>query len=78
MPNITWRMDFMHDTLSNGVSYRTFNVIDDNTREGIAISMDTCLNSKRVILELDKLIAWRDKPKYIRVDNGPEFISAAL
>jgi putative transposase len=40
--------------------------------------MDTCLNSKRVIRELDQLIAWRGKPKYIRVDNGPEFISAAL
>jgi putative transposase len=78
MPNITWSMDFMHDTLSNGVSFRTFNVIDDHNREELAISMDTCLNSKRVIRELDQLIAWRGKPKYIRVDNGPEFISAAL
>jgi putative transposase len=58
MPNITWNMDFMHDKLSNGVSFKTFNVIDYYNREGIAIYMNTCLNSKRVIRELDQLIAW--------------------
>jgi putative transposase len=77
-PNITWSMDFMHDTLSNGVNFRTLNIIDDFNREALTITMDTSLTSKRVIRELDQLIAWRGAPQKIRVDNGPEFIADAL
>jgi putative transposase len=77
-PNITWSMDFMADTLQNGVSYRSLNIIDDHNREGLTITMDVSLSSKRVIRELDNLIAWRGAPQCIRVDNGPEFIAAAL
>lgn len=77
-PNITWSMDFMHDTLSNGVTFRTLNVIDDFNREALTITMDTSLTSKRVIRELDQLIAWRGAPQKIRVDNGPEFIAEAI
>ena len=77
-PNITWSMDFMHDTLSNGVTFRTLNIIDDFNREALAIKMDTSLTGKRVIKELNQLIAWRGTPQKIRVDNGPEFICEAL
>lgn len=77
-PNLTWSMDFMHDTLSNGVNFRTLNIIDDFNREALTITMDTSLTSKRVIRELDQLIAWRGAPQKIRVDNGPEFIADAL
>jgi putative transposase len=77
-PNITWSMDFMHDTLNNGVTFRSLNVIDDYNREALAITLDTSLSSKRVIRELDQLIAWRGKPLKIRVDNGPEFIAQAM
>lgn len=77
-PNITWSMDFMHDTLNNGVNFRTLNVIDDHNREGLLMAMDTSLTSRRVIRELDQLIAWRGAPKKIRVDNGPEFIAEQL
>lgn len=77
-PNITWSMDFMHDTLSNGIAFRSLNIIDDYNREALNITVDTSLASKRVIRELDKLIAWRGQPGRIRVDNGPEFIAEAL
>jgi len=77
-PNITWSMDFMHDTLSNGINFRSLNIIDDYNREALCITVDTSLTSKRVIRELDKLIAWRGTPTRIRVDNGPEFIAEAL
>lgn len=77
-PNITWSMDFMHDTLLNGVNFRTLNVIDDFNREALLMTMDTSLTSKRVIRELDQMIAWRGAPQKIRVDNGPEFIAEAL
>ena len=70
--------DFMHDVLSNGVKFRSFNVIDDFNRECLNLTLDTSINSKRVIRELDKLIAWRGMPRRIRVDNGPEYISNAM
>ena len=78
MPNITWSMDFMHDSLQFGKTFRSFNVIDDFNREALNITIDTSLNSKRVIRELNKLIDWRGKPEKIWVDNGPEFIANAL
>ena len=68
----------MHDSLDNGISFRALNVIDDFNREALMIKMDTSLTSRRVIRELDQLIAWRGAPRKIRVDNGPEFISEAL
>jgi len=76
--NETWSMDFMHDQLSDGRSYRLFNVIDDYNREGLGIDVDISLPATRVILSLDRIIEWRGKPKAIRCDNGPEYISELL
>lgn len=76
--NECWSMDFMHDTLSDGRSYRLFNVIDDYNREGLCIDVDLSLPALRVIRALDQVIEWRGKPKMIRCDNGPEYISAVL
>ena len=42
------------------------------------ITLDTSITSKRVIRQLEQLIAWRGKPERIRVDNGQEFIAAAM
>lgn len=70
-------MDFMYDTLQNGVCFRSFNIIDDYNREALNITIDTSLTSKRVFKQLDQLIAWRGQPLKIRVDNGPEFISSS-
>lgn len=61
-----------------GRSIRTFNVIDDFNREGLAIDVDLSLPSARVIRSLKQLIEWRGKPSAIRCDNGPEYISKAL
>ena len=77
-PNVTWSMDFVHDGLMQGRKFRSFNVIDDYNREALNLTIDTSISSKRVIRELDKLIAWRGKPDNLRVDNGPEFIATAL
>ena len=77
-PNVTWSLDFMHDTLSNGKIIRALNVIDDFNREALSITVDTSLPARRVILELDKLLDWRGKPDKIRSDNGPEFIAESI
>ena len=71
-------MDFMHAQLSDGRSFRTFNVIDDFNREGLAVEVDISLPALRVIRTLNQVIEWRGKPKAIRCDNGPEYISHAL
>ncbi len=77
-PNITWSMDFMSDSLNNGKAYRSFNVIDDFSREVLHIVIDRSLTSKRVTRELNSLIDWRGKPDTLRVDNGSEFIAEVL
>ncbi|WP_260306370.1 IS3 family transposase, partial [Xanthomonas sp. 3075] len=76
--NQVWSMDFMHDQLSDGRSFRLFNVIDDFNRQGLGIEVDLSLPSARVIRALEQIIQWRGKPRVIRCDNGPEYISGAL
>jgi putative transposase len=76
--NQVWSMDFMHDTLTDGRSYRLFNVLDDYNREGLGIEVDLSLPAARVVRALDQIIEWRGKPTAIRCDNGPEYLSGAL
>ena len=64
-------MDFMHDQLEDGRTFRLFNVIDDFNREAIGMEVDFSLPSERVIRELKQIISWRGKPAVIRCDNGP-------
>ena len=54
--NVTWSADFMYDTLINGKSFRTFNVMDDHNRQALMINVDTYLSARRITRELDRLI----------------------
>jgi putative transposase len=76
--NQVWSMDFMHDQLQDGRSFRLFNVIDDYNRESLGIEIDLSLPSARVIRTLDQIIEWRGKPDTLRCDNGPENISGVI
>lgn len=78
VPNIQWALDFVHDSLYCGKRFRTLNIIDEGTRECLAIEVDTSLPAERVIRVLERLKIERGLPKQIRVDNGPELISANL
>ena len=77
-PEQFWSMDFMHDQLSDGRSYRLFNVIDDYRREGLAIEAGFTLPAIRVIRVLEQLLEWRSKPVVIRCDNGLRFESSVF
>ncbi|MEM9478100.1 MAG: IS3 family transposase [Verrucomicrobiota bacterium] len=77
-PNQRWSMDFMSDQLANGRRIRTLNIIDDFTRECLAIEVDTSINGNRVCRVLDRLVAERGRPEKILTDNGPEFTGKAL
>jgi len=76
--NDTWSMDFMHDQHSGGCSFRLFNVIDDFNRESLGSEVDFSLPAERVLRTLEQVIEWRGKPKVLRCDNGPEYISGLL
>lgn len=72
-PNRRWSMDFMRDALWNGRPFRTFNVLDDGSREALRIEVDFSLPATRVVRVLDELGEERGLPEEIVLDNGPEF-----
>jgi len=76
--NQSWSMDFMSDSMVGNRKFRTLNVMDDCSREVLAIEIDTSLSSKRVIRTLERIIEQRGMPATIRTDNGPEFTSKDL
>lgn len=77
-PNEVWSMDFMHDRLADGSSYRLLTVVDNFTRECVALHPDQRLSSTDVIDVLNAAIRERGKPRAIRCDNGSEFASIAV
>jgi putative transposase len=77
-PNERWSMDFMSDALCDGRKFRTFNVLDDFSRESVCIEVDTSISGERVTRVLDRLAAMRGLPEVIVMDNGPEFTSKTM
>ena len=77
-PNQRWSLDFVHDQLSDGRRLRILAIVDDYTRECLALVADTSLSGRRVGRELDAVIAGRDKPRMIVSDNGTELTSMAI
>jgi putative transposase len=73
-----WSMDFTVDTLADGRGFRTLNIVDDFTRECVAIEVDRSLPGLRVTRVLDRLHAAVGVPATIVVDNGPEFAGRTL
>ena len=73
-----YSMDYMSDSLATGRSFRTLNVVDDYTRECLAIEVDTSLPGERVVRVLDRLVESGRKPEVIVLDNGPEFAGRVL
>ena len=76
--NHVWSYDFVEDRTHDGRKYRMLNIIDEFTRECLAIRVDRKLNSIDVIDVLSDLFILRGVPGHIRSDNGPEFVATAV
>ena len=77
-PNERWSLDCVSDQLTDGRRFRILTVVDDCTRECLALVTDTSLSGIRVARELDRLIIERGKPKMVVSDNGTELTSNAI
>ena len=77
-PNQRWSLDFVADSLSWGRRFRILCIVDDFTREALALVVDTSIGGRRLARELDALIARRGKPALIVSDNGTEMTSRAI
>lgn len=73
-----WAYDFVFDACANGQQLKCLTVIDEYTRECLAIDVAGGIRSGRVIEVLAKLVSVHGAPKYLRSDNGPEFVSRAV
>jgi putative transposase len=77
-PNERWAMDFMHDALFDGRTFRVLTVIDVFTRECLALEVRRSFKGEDVARVLSNIIACRGKPKTIQCDQGTEFTSMAM
>src|SRR6185437_5491273 len=76
--NSVWSYDFVYDACANGQKLKCLTVIDEFTRECLAIDVAGSIRSARVIEVLTRLISARGAPAFLRSDNGPEFVSHAI
>ena len=74
-PNHVWCYDFVFDATADGRALKILPVLDEYTRECLALVVGRSLTSRHVIETLDRLIAERGAPRFVRSDNGPEFIA---
>ena len=77
-PNHVWAYDFVFDGCANGQQLKCLTVIDEFTRECLAIDVAGSIRSRRVIEVLTRLISEHGAPRHLRSDNGPEFVSHAI
>jgi putative transposase len=76
--NQRWSLDFVSDVLADGRRFRVLVIVDDFTRECLALVVDTSISGRRVACELDAIVAARGKPLMIVSDNGTELTSHAI
>lgn len=78
-PDVVWAMDFQFDTTADGRQIKLLNVIDEYTRECLAIEVDRSIDADHVVDVLDRIAAQRGThPVFVRFDNGPEFVAHAV
>ena len=73
-----WAYDFVFDSCANGQKLKCLTVVDEWTRESLAIDVAGCIRWKRLVEVLSRLVSVHGAPRYLRSDNGPEFCSTAV
>jgi len=76
--NHVWAYDFVFDTCADGRSVKCLTIVDEFTRECLAIDVAGSIRSGRVIEVLTQLVSVHGAPRYLRSDNGPEFVATAI
>ncbi len=77
-PDHVWTYDFLEDRTEGGAKLRILTVLDEYTRESLAIRVARSISAERVIETLAWLLMTREAPEHIRSDNGPEFTANAI
>jgi putative transposase len=77
-PGHIWAYDFVEDALADGTPLRILTVMDEFTREGLAVDVALTTSAERVIGVLTALVAQHGAPAYLRSDNGAEFVATAV
>jgi putative transposase len=77
-PNVVWALDFQFDQTAEGRLLKLLNVIDEYTRECLAIDVGRRIDADAVVTCLERLATERGAPAYVRFDHGPEFIAMAV
>jgi len=76
--NHVWSYDFVHDQTEMGARLKWLPVLDEYTRECLSLEVEHSMTAQDVVITLQKLVAERGAPKFIRSDNGPEFVADAV
>lgn len=77
-PNQVWAIDFQFDSTSDGRQLKSLHVVDEHTREALAMRVDRSCTADQVVETISSLVAVRGAPVHLRMDNGPEMIAWAL
>jgi putative transposase len=77
-PNHVWALDYQFDQTIDGRTLKLLNIVDEFTREALAITVDRRIDADATVVALDQLLAQRAAPRFIRCDNGPELTANAL
>jgi len=77
-PNHVWALDFQFDETADQRRLKLLNIVDEHTREALAMDVGRSMGANVVVACLERLVAGRGVPAYLRMDNGPELIAWAL
>ena len=77
-PGHLWALDFQHDATADGRELKFLNIVDEFTREALAIVVDRAIDADRTVGVLERLVAERGAPANLRADNGPELTARVL
>ena len=77
-PNHVWGLDFEFDETADLRRLKLLNIVDEHTREALAMDVDRSITGDDIVTVLERLVAERGAPRYVRMDNGPELIAWIL